>query len=135
MITHRTKIDVRYYETDKMGIVHHSNYIRYFEIARIEFMKHIGLDYAVMEESGLMSPVLSVECNFKSPCGFGDVIEVECFIKEQKGVRTFFGYNVYKEEKIIATGSTSHTFVDNEFKPQNIKKNYPDIYSRIMEAI
>ena len=64
--------EANYYETDKMGIIHHSNYIRWFEEARIGFMKNIGFPYDAMEDNGIMMPVLSVECDYKSSVRFGD---------------------------------------------------------------
>lgn len=64
--------DVYYYETDKMGIVHHSNYIRIFEETRIDFLKKAGMPFENIEASGLMMPVLSVECRYKAPLRFGD---------------------------------------------------------------
>ena len=62
MYTHR----VQYYETDQMGIVHHSNYIRWFEEARLDFMEKIGCSYAAVEASGIMIPVLSASCQYKT---------------------------------------------------------------------
>ena len=58
---------VKYYETDRMGVVHHSNYIRWFEEARVEFMRDIGLPYSHMEDEGIMVPVVTVECKYKNP--------------------------------------------------------------------
>ena len=68
---------VQYYETDKMGIVHHSNYIRWMEEARVAFLERIGWSFARLEESGLVSPVTEVSCKYKAPCTFADVITIK----------------------------------------------------------
>ena len=68
---------VQYYETDKMGIVHHSNYIRWMEEARIDFLDQIGWNYKVMEDEGIISPVTGVESKYKQNTSFGDVISIE----------------------------------------------------------
>ena len=76
MLKTEYKIEVRYYETDQMGIVHHSNYIRYFECGRSDLLKQIGLPLEKIEESGIMLPVLSVECRYRVPARLGDVLTV-----------------------------------------------------------
>ena len=68
---------VNYYETDKMGITHHSNYIRWMEEARIDFLEQIGLGYKKLEEDGIISPVIHVECDYKLPTTFDDKIEID----------------------------------------------------------
>ena len=72
---------VFYYETDQMGIVHHSNYIRWFEEARIDYMEQLGLGYDKMEEQGIISPVLSVEASYLRMLHFGDSVEIESWLK------------------------------------------------------
>lgn len=78
---------INYYETDKMGIVHHSNYIRYLEEARIRWMEEIGIPFEVLEENGITIPVLGVECEYKHHVSFGDTILIKVFVKEYNGVR------------------------------------------------
>lgn len=78
---------INYYETDKMGIVHHSNYIRYLEEARIAWMEEIGIPFEVLEENGITIPVLGVECEYKHHITFGDTILIDVFVKEYNGVR------------------------------------------------
>ena len=69
-------LDVRYYETDQMGIVHHSNYIRYFECGRTDMLKKLGLPIEKIEEAGVMLPVVSVECRYKVPARLGDTLRI-----------------------------------------------------------
>ena len=77
----------QYYETDQMGIIHHSNYIRWFEEARIDFMDHCGFSYAQMEKDGLISPVLSVSCEYKTMTHFGDTVEIETEITRYNSIK------------------------------------------------
>ena len=69
-------LDVRYYETDQMGIVHHSNYVRYFECGRTAMLKELGLPLEKLEETGVMLPVVSVECRYKVPAKLGDTLKL-----------------------------------------------------------
>ena len=75
-------LDVRYYETDQMGIVHHSNYIRYFECGRVAMLKDLGLPIENIEEAGVMLPVVSVECRYKVPARLGETLKIISMIYE-----------------------------------------------------
>ena len=88
---------VYYYETDKMGIVHHSNYIRWFEEARVDLIEQAGLPFQLVEEEGLMTPVLSAECEYKLPFKFGDVFIIKAYIPDFGGARFSVTYEVYDE--------------------------------------
>ena len=84
------KRKINYYETDKMQVVHHSNYIRFLEECRMDFLKQLNLDYEMIEEKGVMIPVLSVECNYKTPARFGETI---CIVpKLETFCFSFFSY-------------------------------------------
>ena len=78
---------VQYYETDKMGITHHSNYIRWMEEARIDFLSKIGWSHAKLEEEGIISPVIAVECKYMQSTTFWDTVDIEVTVKEFKGVK------------------------------------------------
>ena len=82
MVKSELNIDVRYYETDQMGIVHHSNYVRYFECGRVDMLKKLGLPIEKIEEAGVMLPVVSVECRYKVPARLGDTLKVVTLIDE-----------------------------------------------------
>ena len=81
------KRKINYYETDRMGVVHHSNYIRYLEEARCYFLESIGIPFEVLEENGITIPVLGVNCTYKYHVTFGDTLQIRVFIKEYTGVR------------------------------------------------
>ena len=107
---------VYYYETDKMGIVHHSNYIRWFEEARVDLIEQAGLPFETVEAQGLMTPVLSAESTYKLPFKFGEA-------------RFSVTYEVYDPDGVLhAVGKTTHCFVDMDMRPVRIKKTHPHVY-------
>ena len=110
------KHTVQYYETDKMGITHHSNYIRMMEEARVDFFNSIGLRYDECEKMGIMSPVLSVECKYKKPTTFPDEITIETFISDYNGFKLTVGYVFKKDEVVVCEAKSEHCFVSTEMK-------------------
>lgn len=129
------KREINYYETDKMQVVHHSNYIRYLEECRMDFMRQIGFDYAKMEQSGIMVPVLSVSCNYKNPARFGETICIVPKVERMHGVKYEMSYRIYSEDFSVLhnEAESSHCFVDLDFKPIRLKKEYPELYNRMTE--
>ena len=119
-----------YYETDRMNVIHHSNYIRWFEEARIDFMKKAGFPYDKMEAIGIMMPVLSAECKYRSSVRFGDTVLIETFISLFNGFKMEIQYKVTDKTtgELRASGSTSHCFTDMQMKPVRINKTHPEIY-------
>ena len=115
---------INYYETDKMGVVHHSNYNRYMEEARCAWLESIEMPFSVLEENDITIPVLGVNCSYKYHVTFDDTIIIKPFVKEYTGVRMTVGYEVEdkKTGKIILTGETKHCFTNKSLKPINLKK-------------
>lgn len=122
---------VQYYETDKMGIVHHSNYIRWMEEARIDFLSQYGWDYKVMEDNGIVSPVTGVESKYKGNTVFGDVISIEVSVEEFKGIRLKLRYVMKKGDVVVNEASSEHCFLDTDEKIVNIKKVQPKLYDAL----
>ena len=124
---------VYYYETDRMGIVHHSNYIKWFEEARIDFFDKIGYSFSKIEEEGIMSPVLSVSSTYKRPFMFGDIFSIKLIPKAFNGIKLLIEYEVRKkgEENIYALGTSTHCFVNEEMKPLLIKKEAPKLFETL----
>ena len=125
---------INYYETDRMGIVHHSNYIRYMEEARFDYMRESGVDYADVERRGVLMPVLNVSCRYKRSARFGDTLEIETRLEKFNGIRASYSYKFYfaGSDEVICEGSSEHCFVDMETRrPVNIKNRLKD-YSDIM---
>lgn len=126
---------VQYYETDKMGIVHHSNYIRWMEEARIDFLDRIGWNYKVMEDEGIISPVTAVESKYKCNTTFGDVITIEVSVEEFKGIRLKLRYVMRKEDVVVNEATSEHCFLDTEGKIVNIKKIKPELYETLSALV
>ena len=127
---------VQYYETDKMGITHHSNYIRWMEEARVAFLSEIGWDYAKLEEMGIVSPVLNISCDYKKTTTFSDEISIDVTIREFRGVKLFLTY-VMKNDKgeIVCTAESSHAFLDTNGRPLKVKQDFPELYETLMERV
>lgn len=127
---------INYYETDKMGITHHSNYIRFAEEARIDALDKVGLPYKAVEDGKILIPVLGVNCKYKHSTTSEDVIIVDFKVKEFNGIRMKFEYTVTKKENgdLVAIIETEHCFTDENLRPINIKKVRPDWYA-IFEAL
>lgn len=119
-----------YYETDQMGIIHHSNYIRWFEEARIDMLGQIGLGYAQMEEEGVLIPVLSVDCRYKQAVHFDDTVDIYVRLLEFDGITMRIGYEVREVTtgRLCTTGESRHCFFDKNLKLLRIKRQYPRIY-------
>lgn len=129
---------VKYYETDMMGIVHHSNYIRWFEEARVEFLRDIDLSYKKMEEEGIMIPVVSIACKYKTPATFDDEIVVKTTVQKYNGVVIELSYEVRRpaDNALIVKGESSHCFVDAAtFKPINLKAKRPDMHENFLKSV
>lgn len=128
---------VQYYETDKMGITHHSNYIRWMEEARIDFLSQIGISYAKLESEGIISPVLAVDCRYKRSTTFSDTISIDVKVKEFKGVRLVLEYTMKNaaDDSLVLTGTTEHCFLNMESRPVNMKKEFPAIYQKLIGLV
>ncbi len=108
-----TLIRVRYAETDRMGYVYYGNYAAYFETGRVEALRALGLSYRVMEEEGVMLPVLSFQIKYFKPAFFDDLLTIKTTVKEMPlGTRIYFAYETWNEKNVcINSGETSHVFV------------------------
>jgi acyl-CoA thioester hydrolase len=120
-----------------MGIVHHSNYPVWYEVARTEFIKKVGITYTDMEKLGLTVPLIELQCRYLSPAFYEDELIVEVNLVTATNVKLEFRYKIYRkgEDKPINTGMTMHAIVDHNMKPMNFKKQFPDIYNRFLNAI
>ena len=123
-------VTVRYVETDKMGIVHHSVYPIWYELVRTDLSKLAGFPYSKMEEKGLMTPLVELNCKYYSPAYYDDELVVTATVSKLTPARIVFYNEVFREglEKPINTGYTVHAIVNTEMKPVNTKKLFPEIY-------
>ncbi|WP_027625426.1 acyl-CoA thioesterase [Clostridium lundense] len=133
MYINRTKLKVRYVETDKMGIVHHSNYYAWFEVGRGEFILESSMSYRELEEKGIMMPLVETYCKYIEGAKYEDNIIIETFIKELTPAKVIFNYNVIREDdnKLLAHGATTQVFVNDNFRIINIRRKYPDIWLKL----
>ena len=119
---------VKYYETDKMGITHHSNYVRWMEEARMDFLRENNLSYKLLEKSGIISPVLAINCSYTHTTDFDDEIIIETSVRSYSGVRLEFEY-VMKNSATgseVFLGTSKHCFLGSDGKPVILKKQFPE---------
>ena len=124
--------EVKYYECDRMGITHHSNYIRIMEEARVDWMDQLGYGFDRMEADGVVSPVVGVECRYRHPSTFKDVIEVKVEVVETSALKIVFGYTMTVGGRVVCTAQSTHCFMENG-KPVELAKRFPELYARISE--
>ncbi len=120
------KHKAQYYETDQMGIIHHSNYIRWMEEARMDYLSKIGFPMEVIEQKGIVSPVVSVNCQYKKSCLLNEVIGISIQIKEYNGVKLVLEYEMYEMEsnEMRARGLSTHCFTDKAGQILSLRKEY-----------
>lgn len=127
---------INYYETDRMGVVHHSNYIRYLEEARCDWLEKLDMPFEVLEENGITIPVLGVNCTYKYHVTFADTLLIRVFVTEYTGVRMTVSYSVTdkKTGKTVMEAETKHCFTNRNLKPINLKKYAPE-FSKKFESL
>lgn len=125
----------KYYETDQMGIIHHSNYIKWMEEARMDLMEQIGLSYKEMEAMEIISPVLSVSCEYHSMVHFDDVVVIEPRITKYNGIKMEVEYRMTDKAtgELRTTGTSSHCFLNRSGRPISLKRSYPEIDTKFFE--
>ncbi len=121
---------VQYYETDQMQVVHHSNYIRWFEEARIHMLDEYGLGYDKFEAAGILSPVLTMEAKIAHSVRFGESVRLDAAIEKFDGIRLTVKYRVLRLEDpvVCCTGKTGHCFLGKDGQLISLKKSFPDFY-------
>lgn len=122
-----TALRVRYQETDKMGVVHHANYIKWFEVGRTEWLRRQGYTYRSVEEKGFLLPVLEVTCQYKKPALYDDALVIKTEVSHYTGTRLSFTYRVYREDELLVVGTTSHCWTNQQLKPLNLRKAWPEL--------
>ncbi len=117
MLTKEISFRIRYSETDQMGVVYHGNYAQYLEMARVEWLRELGISYKKMERDGIMLPVISLSIQFLKPALYDDLITVKVFLRKKPAVRIEFDYEITNEAgELLATANTVLVFMDMERK-------------------
>ncbi len=131
-----SKITARYAETDQMGIIHHSVYPVWYEVARTDFIKKAGMTYTEMEKQGLMLPLIELGCRYIYPAKYEDELTIECYIEEFKASKIKFAYEVYSKDRVLLNrGFTTHAWTNLDLKPLNMKKHFPEIYDLVLNSM
>ena len=125
-------IEVRYKETDQMGVVHHANYVVWFELARTHLCKESGFDYAEIEEMGYFLIVSKVDCRYSQPAHYGDTVQVAAWLQKKSSRGLTFAYEVTRDDQHLARGSTEHLWLDRRTRrPTRPPKILEEPFSRL----
>lgn len=127
MFVSETEIEIRYAETDQMGVVYHANYLIWMEIGRTKIVEDIGFSYAELEEQGFMSPVMDISIQYKAALRYGQKAIVRTWIEEHSKLRTTYGYEILHEDgTVAATAKSVNILVKREnFRPISLSKINP----------
>ena len=128
---------VQYYETDQMQIVHHSNYIRWFEEARSDFLEQIGYGYDRMEKEGIISPVIEIHAKYRSMTRFGEMVNIVVKMIRFTGLKFELEYIISDSVtgEIRVTGSSEHCLLARDSKPVRLKKVNPELYALLDSCV
>lgn len=126
-----------YYETDQMAIIHHSNYIRWFEEARIAFLEQMGLSYKGLEARGILIPVLEAACQYKHAVVYDEIVLIEVAVTSFNGIKFSASYRVTGKEngQLKAEGTSKHCFVNRNLQPVSLKKLCPEVHELFVKAV
>ena len=126
---------VNYYETDKMSITHHSNYVRFMEEARVDFLEKIGFSFEKLEALGFASPVVSIECNYKKTTTFADKISIDVGIEKLSSLKFTIWYTMTCNDQVVFTGTSTHCFIDGNGRPVVLEKQLPEFYAELKKHV
>lgn len=131
------KHKVQYYETDKMGVTHHFNYIKWMEEARVDWLEKVGWGIPKLEKLGMLPPVVDIQCKYIKSTYFNDEIEIKVTLQEYRGVKLVVGYEMINTRTgdLVATAKSKHCFTNVEGKPIIIKKQYPEFDKVLMSML
>ncbi|WP_027399766.1 acyl-CoA thioesterase [Anaerovorax odorimutans] len=137
MKKYETEVRVIYADTDAMGIVYHTNYIKWFEVGRTEYLRQIGFPYSILEKEGVWLPLAGVVCNYKLPAVYDDILTINTWVKELKAATVTMAYEILRKEtgEILVTGFTKHAITDEKLKPIRLKNKNQELHKRIMEDL
>lgn len=129
--------EINYYETDKMCVVHHSNYARYLEECRISMMKYYGVPFDMIENMGYIIPVLELHGNFRESIRFGETIRIVPKVTKVTNMKFYISYKIFDKTmtSLKHTAETVHCFLDKDFKPVCLKKTEPELYEKFVSMV
>jgi acyl-CoA thioester hydrolase len=129
-------IEVRYAETDQMGVVYHANYLVWLELGRTKLLEDLGFRYAEMEADGIISPVIDLNISYKSPVRYGEKAIVKTWIELYDGLRVTYGYEIYNENgDLSVTANSQHVCVKKgNFRPISLRRTFPEWHNAYEQA-
>lgn len=118
-VSGRSRIRVRYAETDQMGVVYHGNYFAWFEVGRVELLREVGWSYKTLEADGVSLPVIEASCHYRHPARYDDELEIRTAGRMTSPLRVEFTYELVRVEdsRVLATARTMHVPVNREGRP------------------
>jgi acyl-CoA thioester hydrolase len=133
LVEHKTTVRVIYADTDAMGVVYHTNYIKWFEVGRCELLRSMGYPYVRLEESDIMLPVIECGCKYRTPAHYDEVLEVAARISELRGATVTIDYEIRRREtgELLVTGFTKHAITNSKFKPVRLRDKNRGLYDLI----
>ncbi len=136
MLVSKKEIEVRYAETDQMGVVYHANYLVWMELGRTKLISDLGFNYAEIETQGIISPVIDLSISYKKSAKYGDLISIHTWIKEYNGLRIKYEYEIKQNDTVLAIGISEHVCVRKDnFRPISIKKHFPNWHEAYLNAM
>lgn len=135
MYTSEKDIEIRYGETDQMGVVYHANYVIWLELGRTQLIRDLGFSVVDIENAGFVSPVMNVNISYKASLRYGEPAKVKTWVKSQDRLRTVYGYEILHEDgTVAASATTEHILVKKEnFRPVPFKKVDEVWYNKYLE--
>jgi len=137
MATVECKVRVRYSEVGRQGFAHHATYFNWFDMALEELIKVCGISYKDIEDLGfLFAPVVD-QCKYIHPAKYNDILTIRLMVSDISSVTVKFSYEIFRERDavLIASGKTTHVFVDAAFRPHSIKRVVPRLYATISDMV
>ena len=126
--------EVKYYECDRMGITHHSNYVRFMEEARVDWMDQLGYGFDRMEAEGVVSPVVGIDCRYRHTTTFKDIIEIAVSVAETTPLRIVFNYTMKVGGKLVCTATSTHCFIENG-RPVALADRFPELCTIVVQYL
>ena len=127
---------VRFVETDMMGVVHHSNYLRWFEMARVEYLRRANVLLPELIQAGILFPITDVQCKYIQSAHFDELVRVEAVLEDFSRAKLCFRYKVWRDEDhvLLAEGSTQNVFTGNNGRIVRLPKIYHDRIETMRQA-
>ncbi|MGK0291197.1 MAG: acyl-CoA thioester hydrolase [bacterium] len=128
---HQVQIEVRYAESDQMGVVYHANYFIWFEIGRTTLFRDAGLDYRKLEEEGIFLPVIEVQNRYHQPAKYGQIVTLKTTVQREKKTQIRFEYQCFHQDTLLCTGFSRHVFMNQVGKAIRFPSQFEDFFKKL----